>query len=411
MQPGKALEGIRVLEVAQWWFVPSAGAILSDWGAEVVKIEHPETGDPQRGLVTSGLVPEGGFNFMWEQPNRGKKSVGLDLRNPDGLALLYKLAERSDVFLTSFLPEARRNLKIDVEHIRAVNPNIIFARGTGQGVRGPDAERGGYDGASYWARGGIAMALTGAGNEEEPPVMQRPAFGDSVGGMTVAGGISAALFRRERTGEPSVVDISLLGTAMWNISADITMAKALAAIGLNKGMPKMGRLSSPNPIVNAYRTSDMRWIMLIMLQSDRNWPDLCRHLDREDLIDDPRFADSTLRAENKAECVAALDEIFGSRTLEEWKKALATTDGVWAPIQTPNELYQDAQVEANGYLPEVALSSGENCQLVNNPVQFDESPAELSHAPEHGADTDAVLSDLGLDYDEILAHKASGAVL
>ena len=184
MQAGKALEGIRVLEVAQWWFVPSAGAILSDWGADVIKIEHPETGDPQRGLVTSGLVPEGGFNFMWEQPNRGKKSVGLDLRNPDGLALLYKLAERSDVFLTSFLPEARRNLKIDVEHIRAVNPDIVYARGTGQGVRGPDAERGGYDGASYWSRGGIAMALTGAGSDEQP-VMQRPAFGDSIGGMTV----------------------------------------------------------------------------------------------------------------------------------------------------------------------------------------------------------------------------------
>ena len=410
MQAGKALEGIRVLEVAQWWFVPSAGAILSDWGADVIKIEHPETGDPQRGLVTSGLVPEGGFNFMWEQPNRGKKSVGLDLRNPDGLALLYKLAERSDVFLTSFLPEARRNLKIDVEHIRAVNPDIVYARGTGQGVRGPDAERGGYDGASYWSRGGIAMALTGAGSDEQP-VMQRPAFGDSIGGMTVAGGISAALFRRERTGEPSVVDISLLGTAMWNISADVTMAKALAAIGLGEGMPKLGRASSPNPIVNAYKTADSRWLMLIMLQSDRNWPDLCRHLERDDLIDDPRFADSALRAENKAECVAVLDEIFQSRTLEEWKEALATTDGVWAPIQTPNELYADVQVEANGYLPEVELANGDNCQLVNNPVQFDEQPASLTHAPDHGVDTDAVLQELGLDYEEILAHKASGAVL
>ena len=376
----------------------------------MIKIEHPETGDPQRGLVTSGLVPKGGFNFMWEQPNRGKKSVGLDIRQPGGLELLYKLAEKSDVFLTSFLPEARRKLKIDIEHIRAVNPHIVYARGSGQGVRGPDAERGGYDGASYWARGGIAMALTGAGSED-PPVMQRPAFGDSIGGMTVAGGIAAALFRRERTGKPSVVDISLLGAAMWNISADITMAKALAAIGLDKGMPKLGRKMSPNPIVNAYRTGDNRWIMLIMLQSDRDWPDLCRHLGREELAQDPRFANSELRAQNKSECVDLLDEIFRTRTLEEWKVALATTEGVWAPIQNPGELYEDPQALANDYLPEVELSEGEHCQLVNNPVQFDERAAELTRAPGHGEDTDEVLLELGLDYEEILAHKASGAIL
>jgi crotonobetainyl-CoA:carnitine CoA-transferase CaiB-like acyl-CoA transferase len=277
-------------------------------------------------------------------------------------------------------------------------------------VRGPDAERGGYDGASYWARGGIAMALTGAGSED-PPIMQRPAFGDSIGGMTVAGGIAAALFRRERTGVPSVVDISLLGTAMWNISADITMTKALAAIGLDKGMPKMNRRMTPNPIVNAYQTADKRWLMLIMLQSDRNWPDLCKHIDREDLIDDPRFRTSELRAQNKGECVDVLDEIFASRTLEEWKTALATTDGVWAPIQNPNELYHDPQVLANGYLPEIELGNGDLCQLVNNPVQFDERPAELRHAPEHGQDTESVLMELGLDWDEIAEHKASGAIL
>jgi len=406
----EALKGIRVLEVAQWWFVPSAGAILSDWGAETIKIEHPETGDPQRGLVTSGLVPKGGFNFMWEQPNRGKRSVGLDLSQPGGLEILYKLAATSDVFLTSFLPDARKKLKIDVEHIRAINPDIIYARGTGQGIRGPDAERGGYDGASYWARGGIAMALTGA-DAEASPVMQRPAFGDSVGGMTVAGGIAAALFRRERTGEPSVVDISLLGAAMWNISADVTMAKALAAIGLDKGMPKMDRKMTPNPIVNAYRTSDRRWIMLIMLQSDRDWPDLCRHLERPDLIEDPRFANSAKRSENKAACVDALDAIFSTRSLAEWQSALATTEGVWAPIQFPGELYEDPQVKANGYLPEVELAGGSRCQLVNSPVQFDEEAPELVGAPEHGQHTDAVLLELGPDYDEILAHKSSGAVL
>jgi crotonobetainyl-CoA:carnitine CoA-transferase CaiB-like acyl-CoA transferase len=406
----RPLDGIRVLEVAQWWFVPAAGAILSDWGAEVIKIEHPETGDPQRGLITSGLIPQGGFNFMWEQPNRGKKSVALDIRKERGRELLYKLAERSDVFLTSFLPAARRKLAIDVEDIRRVNPKIIYARGSGQGVRGPDAERGGYDAASYWARGGIGAVLTGTGSDG-PPVSQRPAFGDSLGGMTIAGGISAALFRRERTGVASVVDISLLGTAMWNISADITMARALAALGLGKGMPKMDRTMVPNPIVNAYQTKDGRWIMLVMLQSDRNWPDLCRHLGRPDLIDDVRFVSSAARAANKVECVKTLDAIFAEHDLETWKQKLATADGVWAPVQQPGELYDDPQVIANGYLPQVELANGSTCQLVGAPVQFDEQVPKLGAAPEHGQHTEEVLLDLGLDWDGILQAKEAGAIL
>ena len=369
------LAGVRVLEVAQWWFVPSAGAVLADWGAEVIKVEHPETGDPQRGLVTSGLVPKGGFNFMWEQPNRGKKSVGIDLRADSGRGLLYRLAARSDVFLTSFLPEARRRLRIDVPDIRAVSPKIIYARGSGQGVRGPEAERGGYDGASFWARGGIA----------------------------------AALFRRERTGEPAVVDISLLATAMWTLAPDITMARALAA--LSGRMPRFDRRMSPNPIVNAYPTKDGRWIMLIMLQSDRNWPDLCRHLGRPDLCDDPRFADSAKRFENRGECVDTLDAIFSQRTLEEWKQVLATTDGVWAPVQRPIELYDDPQVLANGYLPEVELGDGSRCQLVASPVHFDEAPSRLRHAPECGQDTEQVLLELGLDWEAIGDYKKSGAIL
>ncbi len=405
----KVLAGVRVLEVAQWWFVPSAGAVLADWGAEVIKVEHPATGDPQRGLVTSGLVPKGGFNFMWEQPNRGKKSVGIDIRSPGGYEVLMKLVEQSDVFLTSFLPDARRKLRIDVDDVRARNPKIIYARGTGQGVRGPDAERGGYDGASFWSRGGVAAALT-PGGWDGPPIPQRPAFGDGIGGMTIAGGVAAALFKRERSGEPSVVDISLLGTAMWTLAPDITMAKALQAVFGKGGMPKFDRRMSPNPIVNAYRTKDDRWLMLIMLQSDRNWPDLCKHLGREDLVGDPRFADGQKRFENRAECVETLDAIFAERTLDEWKEALATTDGVWAVVQTPLELYEDPQVLANGYLPDVELGDGSTCQLVQSPVQFDEAVPGLSHAPECGQDTETVLLELGLAWDEIEKHKESGAI-
>src|SRR5262245_26400428 len=155
------MQGVRVVEVAQWWFVPAAGAILADWGADVIKVEHPVQGDPQRGLVTSGLLPStGGVNFMVEQPNRGKRSVGLDLAHPRGRELLCKLVETADVFLTNFLPPARRRLQIDVDHIRKVNPKIVYVRGHGQGAHGPDAEKGGYDAASFWCRGGIGHAVT-----------------------------------------------------------------------------------------------------------------------------------------------------------------------------------------------------------------------------------------------------------
>ena len=400
----KILQGVRVIEVAQWWFVPAAGAVLADWGADVIKIEHPVTGDPQRGLVTSGLVPPtGGVNFMIEQPNRGKRSVGLDLAHPRGRELLGRLVETADVFLTNFLPAARRRLAIDVDDIRRVNPRIIYVRGHGQGSCGPDAEKGGYDAASFWCRGGIAHALTPPG--AAAPVMQRAAFGDSAGAMTVAGGVAAALFHRERSGEPSVVDVSLLGTAMWIMAPDVIAAKLLGA-----DLPAGDRTRPPNPIVNSYRTKDGRWLFLNMLQPDRYWPDLCRRLGRPDLIADPRFADGRARFAHRADCVRELDVIFATRTLAEWRSALAEAEGVWAPMQTARELGEDPQAVANDYLPEVERGDGTHFTLVASPVQFDESAPALRPAPELGQHTEEVLLALGLSWEEIAAAKEAGAV-
>jgi crotonobetainyl-CoA:carnitine CoA-transferase CaiB-like acyl-CoA transferase len=402
----KPLAGVRVLEVAQWWFVPSAGGVLADWGADVIKVEHPVTGDPQRGLITSGLLPAVGFNFMWEQPNRGKRSLGLDLATEGGREILYKLAEKSDVFLTSFLPDARQKLRIDVEHIRARRPDIIYARGSGQGAKGPDATKGGYDGASFWARGALASAFSG-GLKTDAPVGQRPAFGDGIGGMTIAGGIAAALFRRERTGEPSVVDISLLATACWVLAPDITASPYLPHLGLAGDRRQM-----PNPLVGMYKTKDARWLILIMLQPDRFWADFCRHIDREDLIDDPRFADGASRFQNRGECVDTLDAVFATRTLDEWRQRLETMEGVWAPCQTPREIHDDRQVIANGYLPPVTGHDGKQFALAASPVQFDESPPALGPAPEHGQHTEEILLELlGLSWEDISRFKESKAIL
>lgn len=403
----KVLEGVRVLEVASWTFVPAAGAVLADWGADVLKIEHPVSGDPQRGLVSSGLVPgAGGVNHMMEGPNRGKRSVGLDIGHPDGLELLYRLAETSDVFLTSFLPAARQRLRIDLEHIRERNPDIVYVRGSGQGVRGPEAEKGGYDSAAYWSRGGIADML---GDPAAPfPPAQRPAFGDVMGGLALAGGISAALLRRATTGATSVVDVSLLATAMWNLMPDITAAKLFG----DAPLPRIDWDSIPNPIVNMYRTSDGRWINLVMLESDRYWPEVCRVIGKPEWIDDERFKDAAARFQNARECIRLLRDVFAERTLAKWREVLGDLEGVWAVVQTPHEVHDDPQVLANGYLRPVESGSGATFSLPANPVQFDETPPDLLRAPEHGEHTEAVLMELlGLDWDQIIAHKESGAVL
>jgi crotonobetainyl-CoA:carnitine CoA-transferase CaiB-like acyl-CoA transferase len=396
-----------VLEVAQWWFVPAAGAVLADWGAEVVKIEHPVRGDAQRGLAAAGFrMTEGGVDFMMQQSNRGKRSVGLDLANPQGRALLDALIRRSDVFLTNFLPSARQKLRLDPADVRAVNPRIVYVRGSGQGPQGPDRDKGGYDATAFWSRGGIAAAMTRA--DAEYPTMQRPAFGDSIGAMTIAGGIAAALFQRERTGETPVVDVSLLGTAMWVMAPDVVASKLMAP---GKGIPSFSRGAAPNPLGNSYRTQDGRWLLLMMLQPDRYWADFCAHVERPDLAADPRYADGRGRFEHREELIAALDRLFAERPLADWRTRFATLQGPWAPMQTAPELHDDPQVAANAYLRPVEGGEKGHFSLVASPVQFDERPVELSPSPELGQHTEEVLLELGLAWDELVQLKQAGAIL
>lgn len=401
----RPLEGIRILEVASHVFVPIAGGVLHEWGAEIIKIENPETGDPYRSLVTSGLHSlHNGIDASFQFTNRGKQSVAIDLKHPDGRALLYRIAKECDVFLTNMRPDARRRLKIDVEDIKAVNPDMIYVRGSGYGPKGPDVQTGGYDATSYWSRAGIGAAFTPAGATY--PVMQRPAFGDVMGGLTIAGAISTALFQRLRTGEAPVVDVSLFNIGMWQLQPEITHAPG------NAETPRKpyDRRATWNPISGPYLTRDGRFIHLNMLDADRYWADFCTVIGHPELIDDPRYVDMPARKENAAACVDRLDEIFASRDYADWCVTLKAAKGVWAPLQTPLEVHEDPQASANGYFADVEMANGTNLKLVTAPVQFNEEPARPVRAPELGEHTEAFLLGMGLDWDEIAALKQGKAI-
>jgi crotonobetainyl-CoA:carnitine CoA-transferase CaiB-like acyl-CoA transferase len=403
----KILSGIRVVEVASWTFVPAAGAVLADLGADVLKIEHPDAPDPQRAFVGTGYenapVKK---SFMMEQTNRGKRSVALNIATEGGRELLYRLVETADVFLTNFLPAARQKLRIDVEHIRARNPRIVYVRGTGHGPKGPDADAAGYDGTAYLARGSVAHSLKPAGDVW--PLAGTAAVGDLPGAMTIAGGILGGLFHRERSGEAPVVDVSLLSVAMWAMAPGIV---ATAMLGMDD-MPRPRREENANPISIYYQSSDGRFVKLSMFESDRFFRPLCEALGAPEVAEDERFANARSRADHRAECVAALDEVFGRYSLKELEARLATQRGAWGVVQMPKEMHHDDQALANGYFGEVTDEAGNHYRLVGAPVQYDEQPTgDLKPCPEHGENTEEVLTELGLDWDTIMEHKISGAIL
>jgi crotonobetainyl-CoA:carnitine CoA-transferase CaiB-like acyl-CoA transferase len=400
------MHGVRILEVAEHTFVPAASALLADWGADVIKIEHVERGDAMRGLGSSGVVDIGGqVHVLLEHSNRGKRSLGLDLNSEEGLRILYDLAKTCDVFLTNKLPNVRQKLRIDVEQIREANPDIIYVRGHGQGDRGPEAARGSYDSLAFWCRAGIAMGMKQPGDERVPSP-PAPAFGDSIGAMTIAGGIMGALFHRANTGNATVVDVSLLGTGMWAMGAAL-------ALSLQHQVPwGPPPLDAPvgNPLVGTYRTKDGRYLSLTCLEAGKYWPGACAVIDRPELATDPRFVDHAALRANATEAAALLRAAFLDRPLEEWRVRLADFAGQWTVVQDTMEVAQDPQAVANGYVVDCETSEGYQFQLAAAPVQYDNEPAQPRRAPHFNEHGDEILGELGLDWDTIIDLKVRGVV-
>lgn len=400
------LEGVRVVEVAIYAFVPSAAAVLADWGAEVIKVEHPETADPVRGLASYGIAPgDGGVTALWEVFNRGKQSIAVDIATAEGLDVLMQLVDGADIFLTNFMQPARARLGIDVDQIQKRNPRIIYGRGTGHGPVGPDANKGGFDAVSYWSRAGAGVSAK-APNDAYPALMPGPGFGDVQAGMHLAGGVAAALYQREKTGEGSVVDVSLLGSGLWAMQASLAGCYATSS----KNIVQLDRNSPPNPLANIYKTQDEHFFILGMLESDRYWAGLCDALGRSDLATNPSFLDSKLRAQNSAACVKELESIFEKINFDQLTEALNGQEGQWAEVIAPGDALNDVQAEVNGYLRYVEYENGARLPLVPVPARINEQEAELKRAPEHAEHTDQILMGLGLSETEILELKISGAV-
>jgi len=395
-----ALEGIRVLDVSEAGLAPVCCRILADMGAEVIKVERTGGGDQTRGILKiSGNVPIYDINYVLEFYNMNKKGISLDLKQKEGRDILYKLVEKSDVFVCNFRPHALVDLKLRYEDIKKVNPRIVYTHLSGYGLHGPEADTGAYDFVGYWARSGVMSSL---GEPGTSLAFQVPGFGDNTTGMYAACAIMMALFHRERTGEGQEVCVSLLGGGIWSMG--IVLSSVLAT-GLEYG--RISRFNQSNPIFNSYECSDGRWIQLACIQGDRYWKGVCHALELGALENDPLYKTHELRMNNNKPLIAILDKVFKKKTQKEWAELLAKEDMIWTTVRTPKEVSEDPSAWADTYFREIDHPAGKKLKVIMEPWQFSKTPTTIRRtAPEYSQHTEEILTEtLGYTWDDVTKFK------
>jgi crotonobetainyl-CoA:carnitine CoA-transferase CaiB-like acyl-CoA transferase len=379
------LEGIRIVELGVWVAGPATGGILADWGADVVKIEPP-TGDPGR-LFGRMLGLDLDVNPPFEMDNRSKRSIVLDLTTDDGRVTALELISGAEVFVTNVRPGALRRLGLDFESVAAAHPRLVYGLITGYGEAGPDADRAAYDVAAFWSRGGLAHLLTRPG---DTPPFQRGGMGDHMAGMTLAAAICAALLARDRTGTGQLVTTSLYRQGAYTVSFDLnTYLMTGYPIGIGQ------RETMGNPCMNNYAAGDGRRFWIVGLEADRHWPPLCRAVGRTDWLTDPRFSSARSRGTNAVELIAGLDQIFATKSLDEWAEVFAgEPDLFWSPINTIEDVVADEQFHAAGGMVNVPDGPAA-ISMVATPADFHGTPwAPRSAAPKLGEHTEEILAEL-----------------
>ena len=404
------LDGFKVVEIGVWVAGPSCGAILADWGADVLKLEPPN-GDPFRWFYKAYGMPID-ENPSFELDNRGKRSIVLDFENAEGCALARQLVDGADVFVSNLRPAALERWGLDPDTLLEANPRLVYASLTGYGGEGPDRDRPAYDIGAFWSRAGVGSLL--AGGDGNPP-FQRGGMGDHTTGLATAGGVAAALLARERTGKGQKVSTSLMRTGLYFIGWDINVALRWGGDAAQR--TNADRRKSINPLILYYRTQDDRMLWLLGLEPDRHWQKVCRAVGRDDWAEDAGLAQMADRSQRSPEIVDYLDEVFASRPLDEWAKVFEEHDVWWAPVQTPSEVVNDPVAEASGGFVDVltpdgaAMGTGETVRMVSSPVDFSHTPWEpRGPVPALGQHTEEVLLELGYDWDRIIELKEAGAI-
>lgn len=394
------LEGVRVIDWTQWQQGPVAGMMLADLGADVIKVEERVGGDPARGVErAAGLVTfKTGRNAYYENNNRNKRGITLNLKSAQGKKVFLQLIEKSDVFLHNFLPPVVDRLGLDYESLKACNPRLIYAVASGYGPKGPDANTPSFDYTGL-ARSGI---MTMVGEPDMPPLRIEGGVVDQMGAIMTAYAVVTALFVRERTGVAQRVDASLLGSMMWLQGLNV----AFKLIGGNE-YQRSTRSKATSPLWNYYKCADDKWIVLAHLQADRFWPNFCRALAIEHLQHDPRFATAPARRERGAELIPIIDGIFATKTRPEWLAILTEHGCISTQLSNFDDLVVDPAALANGYIVEYEHPAWGPLQTIGFPVGFSETPLRMRRAaPEHGEHTEEILTELlGYDWDEVVKMR------